>query len=253
MQQSLRACDGTDPTYTTEDFLNAITANMVMTAKLEQTDSPYHEAWILKRIAMIQTALIGPAQKWYQHLPHDIKENWQAFYREFQNRFDNQHSQTQATLLLESITHASGEQIKTLAHRIEQMTQKAYVNNASDMRNAQMNGALVKELDAQLARIALEKISNHKSTAFEPQLPFAHLVEKILQKDITRTHIDRHKLKTNSIFPSSNNNLSLEIDNPKVDDIQMTEQNIAHGINGVRHKYTKDPNSKGKQLFLKFC
>ena len=48
-----------------EDFLNAITANMVMTAGPEQTVSPYHEAWILKRITMIQTALIGPAQQWY--------------------------------------------------------------------------------------------------------------------------------------------------------------------------------------------
>ena len=61
-QQSLRPFDGTDPSYKTEDFLKAITANMVMTAGPEQTDSPFHEAWILKRIAMIQTALIRPAQ-----------------------------------------------------------------------------------------------------------------------------------------------------------------------------------------------
>ena len=31
MQQSLGSFDGTDPTYTTEDFLNTITANVVMT------------------------------------------------------------------------------------------------------------------------------------------------------------------------------------------------------------------------------
>ena len=62
MQQCLRLFDGTDHTYTTEDFLNAITANLVMTTGPEQTDSPFHEAWNLKRIAMIQTALIGPAQ-----------------------------------------------------------------------------------------------------------------------------------------------------------------------------------------------
>ena len=43
MQQSLGQFDDTDPTYTTEDFLNAITANMVMTEGPEQTDSPYHE------------------------------------------------------------------------------------------------------------------------------------------------------------------------------------------------------------------
>ena len=52
---------------------------MVTTSGLEQTDSPIHEAWIFKRIAMIQTALIGPAQQWYLHLPLDIKKNWQAF------------------------------------------------------------------------------------------------------------------------------------------------------------------------------
>ena len=141
MQQTLRPFDGTDSTFTTEDFINAITANMVMTARPEQTDSTFHEAWILERNAMIQTALIGPAQQWYSHLPLDIKKNWQAFCREFQKTFDNQQSQTQAKLLLESITRASGEKIKTLALRIEQMTRKAYVNNAPDMRNAEMNEA----------------------------------------------------------------------------------------------------------------
>ena len=111
---------------------------MVMTTGPEQTDSPFHEAWILKQIAMFQTALIGPAQQWYSHLPLDIKKNWQALCREFHKTFDNQEPQTQAKLLLKSITRASGEQIKTLALRIEQMTRKAYVNNAPDMRNSQM-------------------------------------------------------------------------------------------------------------------
>ena len=36
---------------------------MLMTAWPEQTDSSYHEAWIMKRIAMIQAVLIGPAQQ----------------------------------------------------------------------------------------------------------------------------------------------------------------------------------------------
>ena len=253
MQQSLRPFDGTDPTYTTEDFLNAITANMVMTAGPEQTDSPYHEAWILKRIAMIQTALIGPAQQWYSHLPLDIKKNWQAFCREFQKTFDKQLSQTHKKLVLESITRAFGEQVKALALRIEQKTQKAYVNSAPHMRNAQINDALVKALDPQLARIALKKIANHKATALEPKLPFAQLVEKIHQEDITRKHIDKHKFNANSIFSSSINKLSLEIDYFTVDDVHMMEQDFAHGINVVRHKYSNDPNFKGNPLFLKFC
>ena len=80
------------------------------------------------------------------------------------------------------------------------MTRNAYFNNAPDMRNAQMNDALVKALDPQFNKMALKKIANHKSTALEPQLAFAQLVGKINKEDITRTHIDRHKLITNSIF-----------------------------------------------------
>ena len=136
-----------------------------MTAVPEQIDSPYHEAWILTLITTMQNALIGPAQQWYSHLPLNIKKYWQPFCREFQKTFENQQSQTQAKLLLESIASASCEQIKTLALRIEQMTRKAYINKAPDMRNAQMKDALVNALDPQLARIALKKIAKHKFTA----------------------------------------------------------------------------------------
>ena len=38
------------------------------------------------------------------------------------------------------------------------MTGKAYVYNAPDMRNAQVNDALIKALDTQLARIALKRL-----------------------------------------------------------------------------------------------
>ena len=98
MQQHLRPFDGNEPTYTAEDFLNAITANMIITAGPEQADSPHQEAWILKRIA-----------------------SWQALCREFQKTFDNQKSQTKAKLLLERITSASGKLTEILALRIEQI------------------------------------------------------------------------------------------------------------------------------------
>ena len=155
--------------------------------------------------------------------------------------------------MLESTTSASGEQNKPLALRIEQMTRKAYVNNAPDMQSAQMNDALVKALDPQLARIALKKIAIRKPTALEPQLPFAQIVKKIHREDITRTRIDRHKLNTNSTLSPPINNLSLEIDNLTVDDTHAMEQDIAHGINVVQHKYSNDSNFKGKLLFLKLC
>ena len=51
-----------------------------------------------------------------------------------------------------------------------------------------MNDFLVKALDPQLAIIALKKVANHKSTALEPQFPFAQLVEKNIKK-ISQQHI----------------------------------------------------------------
>ena len=108
-----------------------------------------------------------------------------------------------------------------------------------------MNDALVKALDPQLVRKALKKIANHKSTALEPLFPFAQLVEKLHQEGITRTHIDRHKLSTSPTLTPTINNLSLDIDNLTVKDIQTMEQDIAYGINVVRHKYSNDPRFKG--------
>ena len=40
MQKCLQPFGGIDPTYTTEDFLKAIAANLVMAAVPEQVDSP---------------------------------------------------------------------------------------------------------------------------------------------------------------------------------------------------------------------
>ena len=84
---------------------------------------------------MIQTSSIHHSQQRYSHLSLEVKKNWQAFCKEFQKTFDNQELQTQARLLLESITRASGGQIKTLDHRVEQMARKTYVNNARGLRN----------------------------------------------------------------------------------------------------------------------
>ena len=66
-------------------------------------------------------------------------------------------------LFIESKTRASGDQLKKLALRIERMTRKAYDINASEMRNAQRNDALVKALDQKLAKTALKKIANHNA------------------------------------------------------------------------------------------
>ena len=101
---------------------------------------------------MMHTALLGPAQQWYPHLPLEIKKEVQEFCREFQKTIDIQQTQTQAKLLLDSITRALGEQNnQNICSPHSTSGKKICANNAPDMKNAQINDALVKALEPQLA------------------------------------------------------------------------------------------------------
>ena len=58
---------GTDPEFSVEDFLNAVTANLILIT--EPVYTPLHQNWIHRRTALIQTTLDGAAQKWFSLLP----------------------------------------------------------------------------------------------------------------------------------------------------------------------------------------
>ena len=74
---------GKDPEYSVEDYLNAITANLILYIGPEPINSPLHQNWIQRRTALIQTTLDGAAQKWFSVLPIDIKSDWKRFTQEF--------------------------------------------------------------------------------------------------------------------------------------------------------------------------
>ena len=131
------------------------------------------------------------------------------------------------------------------------MTWKAFANSAPDICNALMNELIVKALDPQLDRIAPKKCQKQINCIWT-RASICTISTKIYQEDITKTHIDRNEINTNSTFSSSILNLSLDTDHLTVDDIHMTEQDFAQGIKAVRHKYSNDPNFKGQPLFLKF-
>ena len=54
---------GTDPEYSVEDFLNAVTANLILNVGPEPIKTPLHQNWIHRRTALIQTTLDGAPQK----------------------------------------------------------------------------------------------------------------------------------------------------------------------------------------------
>ena len=66
---------GTDPEYSKEDYLNAVTANLILNIGLEPVNTPLHQNRILRRTALIQTTLDGAAQKWFSVLLIKIKSD----------------------------------------------------------------------------------------------------------------------------------------------------------------------------------
>ena len=77
---------GTDPEYSVEYYLNAVTANSISNIGPEPVKTPLHQNWIHRRTALIQTTLDGAAQKWVSVVPIEIKSDWKRFTQKFLKR-----------------------------------------------------------------------------------------------------------------------------------------------------------------------
>ena len=56
---------GTDPEYSVEVYLNAVTANLILNIGPEPLKISFHQNYIHRRTALNQTTLDGAAQKWF--------------------------------------------------------------------------------------------------------------------------------------------------------------------------------------------
>ena len=54
---------GTYPEYSVEDYLNAVTANLILNVGPEPINTPLHQNWIHRRTTLIPTTLDGAAHK----------------------------------------------------------------------------------------------------------------------------------------------------------------------------------------------
>ena len=72
---------GTDPEYSVEHNLNAVTANLILNIGPKPRNTPLHHNWIHRRTALIQTTPDGAAQKWFSILSIDIKSYWKNSHK----------------------------------------------------------------------------------------------------------------------------------------------------------------------------
>ena len=75
-QQSLFPITETDPKYSVEDYINAVTVILILNIGQELVNTPLYQNWIYVRTALIQSTLDGGAQKRGSVLPKDITLDW---------------------------------------------------------------------------------------------------------------------------------------------------------------------------------
>ena len=186
---------GTDPEYSVEDYLNAVTANLILNIGAKPINTLLHQNWIHRRTALIQTSLDGAAQKWFSVLPIDIKSDWKRFTQDFSKMFDSERNKQHQRVLCNEIRRLPNETIKQLAVRIETLVRKLYSLNTHDYKNTKMTEILMMTLTPQLRKVAIKKRTSHPSSIREPDLDFRKLVDKLEQAENTMKLEETENLK----------------------------------------------------------
>ena len=163
-KKPLMVFTGTDPEYSVEDYLNAVTANLILNNGPEPITTPLHQNWINRHTALIQTTLDGAAQKWFSVLPIDIKTKWKRFTQEFSKTFASEKNKQHQRVLCNGNRRLPNETTKQLAVRIETLVRKAYSLNTHDYKNTKMTEYLMMTLTPQLRKIAIKKRASHPSS-----------------------------------------------------------------------------------------
>ena len=230
---------GTDPEYSVEDYLNAVTANLVLNIGPEPINTPLHQNWIHRRTALIQTTLDGAAQKWFSVLRIEIKTDWKRFTQEFSKIFDSERNKQHQRVLCNEIRRLPNETIKQLAVRIETLVRKTFSLNIRDYKSTKMTEILMMTLTPQLRKIAIKKRASHPSSIRKPGLDFRKLVDKLEQAEITVKLEETENLKLQYVNRIETN--TTHINNIQDSDVDLTEK-----ITEILNIYEKNPNFKGK-------
>ena len=237
---------GTDPEYSVEDYLNAVTANLILNIGHEPINTPLHQNWIHRRTALIQTTLDGAAQKWFSVLPIEIKSDCKRFTQEFSKMFDSERNKQYQRVLCNEIRRLPNETIKQLAVRIETLVRKAYSLNTHDYKNTKMTEILMMTLTPQLRKIAIKKRASHPSSNRKPDLDFRKLVDKLEQAEITMKLEETENLKLQYVN-------RIETNTTHKNNLQESDTDLIEKITEILNIYERNPNFKGKPSFKKWC
>ena len=157
--KTLMVFTGTDPEYSVEDYLNAVTANLILNIGPEPINTPLHQNWIHRRTALIQITVDGAAQKLFSVLPIQITSDWKRFTQEFSKTFHSERNKQHQRVLCNEIRRLPNETIKQLAVRIKTLARKAYSLNTHDYKNTKNDRNFNDDLNTSIKEISYKKES----------------------------------------------------------------------------------------------
>ena len=245
-KKALMVFTGTDPEYSVEVYLNAVTANLILNIGPEPINTPLHQNWIHRRTALIQTTYDTAAQKWFLVLPIDIKSDRKRFTQEFSKMFDSERNKQHQGVLCNEIRRLPNETIKQLAVRIETLVRKAYSLNTHDYKNRKMTEILMMTLTPQLRKTAIKKRASHPSSIREPDLDFRKLVDKLEQAEIKMKLEETENLKLQYVN-------RIETNTTHINNIPDSDVDLSEKITEILNIYERNPKFKGKPSFKKWC
>ena len=234
----------TDPEYSVEDYLNAITANLIFNVAPEQVNTPLHQNWIQRGTASIQTTHDGAAQKLISILSIEKKSDWKRFTQELSKMFDSERNKQYQSVLCNEIRTLSNETVKPLAVRMATLVQKAYSLNAHDYKNTKITEILMITLTPQLRKIAIKKRASYPSSIREPDLDFKKLVDELEQAEITIKLEETENLKLKYVS-------NIQTTTSHINNINDSDTDLSEKITEIMNTYEKNPNFKGKPSFKK--
>ena len=213
---------GTDREFSVEDYLNAVTANLILNIGPEPINTPLHQNWMHRRTALIQTTLDSAAQKWFSVLPIDIKADWKRITQEFSKMFVSERNKQHQRVLCKEIRRLPNETIKQLAVRVETLVRKAYSLNTHDYKNTTKTEILLMTLTTQLRKIAIKNRASHPSSIREPDLDLRKLVDKLEQAELTMKLEETENLKLQYVNRIETN--TTHINNTQNSDVDLSEK-----------------------------
>ena len=234
----LKPFDGTDYKYPPSQFLNAVQAHATYQLGPEPSHPAYQQQWHIRRMALVATALTGPAATWFNGLSETTKATWSTFTAAFLKQFDTVTAQFRAQAEAQTIKFKPEDSISIYACKIEDLVNKGWPEFDAKMRNREYVNVFIQGLPYDLKRIANGKKLEHTPTVDSPIINF-----QVLKDYINRKHLAQE------MTPKDPNPI-FSVQNTYTD----SYRNRNYQSHRSRSPYNKhDPNNKESSQFNKFC